>query len=338
MTDIPDESAAEARLRAMLSSRAEELPATEAPYGDIVRRGRAARQRGRVALGAGLALLVALPGSVFAAQQFGGQQSVTPGGGPDGPAGTPEPQEAAGPGTSGTSGEGGSEDGTGTGTEEQAVPEGTVQPPSDPARQLLDGITLEQAQADVMACIDDQWVNNEAPLLGGTPAPDPDDLRILVAWQGHGGENQGPGPIRRVMVVDTDPDPTANHNFVCSKWPDDDTGFYGFYNGFSDRVELKRMERVVDANSSIRYETAEGGIDGDWEMPFRWVKFGAFTEEVAEVTVEYGGTAHEVVYDAGFFLASGVLEETPGAYPVLKAYDAEGGLLYDSTEDPLAWN
>lgn len=309
----------ERRLRALLAEESDTMRVGVIPHVEIVREGRRARRRRRAVLGAGLSVLIAVPTGAFAAHSFQGSDA--------------QPSLTAAP-SPGTVAPGAGADGTADAADPEGEPApGLPQPPSDPERQLLDGITLEDARAQLRMCLDEYGDDGGYGWPEGEQVPiDPADLKILLAWQGHGGENQGPGPIRRVLAVTVAGEGYAE--LVCNQsMGEADAG-----TGMQSVVGTAPPERteVIDSHWQ-RYHTPEMGLDGDWEseLPFRWAYFNHVDEEaVARVTVEYGGETQEAILDGGFFLSSGVVDTAPDAHPVVVGYDAEGEVVYDSRDVP----
>jgi hypothetical protein len=316
MNDRADDATpAERRLRALLAEEGLAVHVGGAPHAEIVQEGRRARRRSRTVLGAGLAVLVAVPAVALAAQGFQDSEARPPVAGNTSDALTPgaggeQPPEATEP--------------------PEETPSDQPRPPSDPERQLLDGITLEEARAQLTGCLDEYMGR---PAWGDDPMEvDPADLQILLAWQGHGGENQGPGPIRRVLAVSVAGDVQAE--LVCNKSMEET----GAGSGMQSSVGLRPPERrEVLGLEWRRYHTPEVGLTGDWSshLPFRWAFFNHVDEEaVARVTVEYGGETHEALIDGGFYLTAGLLDERPDAGLRVRGYDAGGEVIFDSRDHP----
>jgi hypothetical protein len=321
MKDMPvsgpgEDTPLERRLRALLAEEGHAVPVRGTPHIEIMEEGRRVRRRRRAVLGAGLSVLIAVPAVALAAQ--GSYGSDTPS-----PAAAGEPSETTRPG----SGTGGTPEAE---PNEEPVPDQPL-PPSDPERQLLDGITLEEARAQLRMCLD-EYADDEGEgwLDDGLPKLDASDLKILLAWQGHGGENQGPGPIRRVLAVSVAD--VGHAELVCNQSMGETTAGTGMQSalGFEPPERPEVIGRDWD-----RYHTPEEGLDGDWgsELPFRWAYFNYVDEgAVARVTVEYGGETQEAIVDGGFFLTAGSVETPPDAHPVVLGYDEEGEVVYDSRE------
>jgi hypothetical protein len=348
------ETPLEQQLRSILAEEAGELRVGEAPYGAILHEGRIARRRSRAALGAGMAVLVALPGVTLAGatllqdRDASGTGQTGPAAGPTAPTdehGDPEPDPNP-------VDEYDPADGTGTGPEVEAEKGGTTGqdpadpggpgdpepdqplPPSDPGRQLLDGITLEEARAQLLSCVQqhNDPAEDEKPPME-QPDVDPADLQILLAWQGHGGENQGPGPIRRVLAASVTGE--MHVRMVCSRSMGETDAGSGLSVGFHP-WPLQQPEPIGTIYG--RYHTPEEGLNGDWssELPFRWVLFDTVDDSVARVTVEYAGETQEALLDGGFYITAGIIETPPTALPTVLGYDADGELIYDSRNDPGA--
>ncbi|MFB4194866.1 hypothetical protein [Streptomyces carpaticus] len=304
-----DDSPAERELRALLSERADRLTPSAPPVDRITRAGRAARQRTRVALGAGLAALVALPGVLIATQTGGGDGDRT---------GTAAPP-AAPPALETT--EGARE----PVTEEDPDPTLPL-PPRYPARQLLDGITYEQAVEALVSCVD---MGNDSDLAidPARPEPAPADFQILLAWEGEGDENRGPEPRRQVLAVTADPAASPAQQLTCGFRPGE--GTVSVQGAPRATIEPGQPPIVPDSNAGRHWSGEE------WTPPFRWAHYGAVAPEVVRVTATYGGGTEEAVVDAGYFMVGGIAEQAPDTDPLLLGYDEAGELIYDSrTDDP----
>ncbi|MFD7510691.1 hypothetical protein ACFV5N_15380 [Streptomyces sp. NPDC059853] len=304
-----DDSRAERELRALLSERADLITPSPPPVERITRDGRAARRRTRVALGTGLAALVALPGVLIAAQTGGAtgdggrNETAAP------PAAPPAPETT----------DGAPEPGAG---EDTALP----LPPADPARQLLDGITYEQAAEALLSCVGPESEPDPA-IDPARPALDAADFQILLAWEGEGDENRGPAPRRQVLAVTADPAASPALQLTCGFRPGE--GTVSVQGAPRATVEPGQPPIVPDSSAGRHWYVEE------WTPPFRWAHYGAVAPEVARVTVEYAGGTEEAVVDAGYFVAGGIAGQVPDAAPLLLGYDAAGELIYDSrTDDP----
>jgi hypothetical protein len=301
----------EARLRRTLADRAEGADPLDAPYDRIVQRGRRARQRGRIALGAGAAVLVAVPGLAIGAQGSWLQED-----------GAPAVAVATGGDTGGDTG----------GPDPAGVPAG----PADPERQLLDGITLEQARASLANCLsgpsNSVTVNATEGAEGAEPGAaldlslDLGELRIVLAWESEGDEYHGPEPTRQVLAVSAAPAADSAVQLVCGDRGDGSSAADVLTGGPPELTDPV----VRDVNADRHYGP------GQRTPPFRWVDFGMVGPEVERVTVEYAGATEEAVLDAGYFVVAGLAQEQPSGQPVIKGYGADGALLFDSGEDPQA--
>lgn len=341
MTDSGTET--EALLRRMLTDRADRVSPREAPYERIVRQGRAARRRGRVALGAGAAVLAALPGAALASQEswFGSEKAVPAAApiGQDGPeAGdggsggssspaspsaalpTPAPSSASPSPPSSSPAAGPS----GTAAASEELPAG----PSDPGRQLLDGVTLEQARTSLERCFaafpPDQGFPDDSP----APAVTPGDLRILLAWTAQGDPNRGEDPIRQVFAVSDDPEASPHLQVTCADRPGSGAVGLQSSSGGDGVPEPQGGPVGPDPNAARHY-----GPSSSWEIPFRWADYGLVAPEVARVTVTHAGVTEEAVLEAGYFVAAGLGQERTEKPPLVRGYDAAGSLLYDSATD-----
>ncbi|MFE0687285.1 hypothetical protein ACFV0Z_04025 [Streptomyces xiamenensis] len=307
-----EETPLERRLRELLTERADRVVPSEAPLEMIARKGRAARQRGRMALGAGLAVLVAVPGFALAAQ----------GGGSDGagastsvpPAAPPAPDNP--PPASETSQE--------PGEQLSGSQEGDPLPPSDPERQLLDGISLEQATETLRVCLTDDLGRGSLPEEFEMEEPAIESLRIMLAWQGEGDENRGLGAKRQVLAVTDDPAAERRHQLVCAT--ESDGSFANTQRSGHDALATGQVVSL-DPNAGRYYAS------GEWAPPFRWANFGLVSPEVAQVTMTYAGATQEAVLEAGYFVVAGIAEQAPAGDPVIQGYDESGELIYDSQNE-----
>ncbi len=292
-----DDSVLEAELRLLLNERADGIPPETTPYDTILSKGRAARRRRTVALCAGAAVLAAAGPAAAIGLQSGGASSPPPaavGSPADTPTDSPAETPTETPTETGSEGPGG---------------------PSDPERQLLDGVTLEQAAASLERCLAEY-----------APQEDVDDLRILLAWVAQGDENRGEGPFRQVLAVTDDREAADPMQFVCSEGPD---GRGGMQSG--PRPTFDNDLPVYPDINAGRYFAP---MMGTWELPFRWADFGVVQPDVERVTVTHAGVTEEAVLEEGYFVVAGTAEEQPDANPVVLGYDADGAIVYDSREDP----
>ncbi|RKN07537.1 hypothetical protein [Streptomyces radicis] len=315
------ETPLEAKLRELLAERARDAAPAEAPVDTIVDSGRRARRRGRIALSAGAAVLVAVPGAAIAAQ---GEWLA------DGDTAT-----AAAPAESEQGAEQGSGPEEAPPSESPAEPSPEVpQGPSDPERQLFDGVTLEQATASLESCLAEFPLreppvsapgegSGETEFVEGEPLDmDLSELRIVLAWVSQGDENRGPEPMTQVVAVTAVPD-EAPLQLVCAARED---GAANMQSG----SPAERTQPVVPEIGAGRYQ---GPQVGEWTLPFRWADFGVVTSEVERVTVTYAGETEEAALDTGYYVAAGMAEQEAEGAPVVVGYDAEGEVVYDSRED-----
>ncbi|MGP4112938.1 hypothetical protein ACTWP5_18760 [Streptomyces sp. 4N509B] len=314
------ESAVEAELRHLLAEHADGFAPRATPYASIVRQGRAARRRGRIALGAGAAVMAAaVPAATLASGNLwpGGEDEsdLTAPAAPSG--GEQEEQSRPSPTT----------------------PEG-AQGPSDPERQLLDGITLEQANTSLERCLEEFPVEldggfpeiPEGESSGPVEPPGPsdvapEDLRILFAWINQGDENSGVEPMTRVLAVSEDAEADPQVQLVCA---DRASGSQGVQSSVGSLTLDNGLPVYPDPNASRYY----GPMMGEWELPFRWADFGLVSPEVDRVTVTYGGETVEAVLEAGYFMAAGISEVESAGPPHIVGYDPGGWVVYDSNDDP----
>ncbi len=209
------------------------------------------------------------------------------------------------------------------------MPPGGPAGPSDPERQLLDGITFEQAADSLARCIAD-WGNMSSLPDQEQSDIEVGDLRILLAWVSQGDENRGPEPIRQVLAVSDDPAADPHFQLVCA-----DRGDEGGTVGMQSTTG-----RPAAPGPAVRPEPGAsrylGPMMGEWSSPFRWAHFGTLDPEVVRVTVQYAGTTEEAVVEAGYFAVAGMAAGTPDGSPVVTGYGADGEVLYDSTEEGVA--
>ncbi|MGP3966985.1 hypothetical protein [Streptomyces sp. 6N223] len=302
--DGPGDTPMEAQLRQLLADRAGGLAPPETPYATILRHGKAAHRRGRIALGAGAAVLAAaVPATTVAVGNLWPDEQEPESTLPALP--TPSREETLAP---------------------AEPPE--ARGPSDPERQLLDGFTLEEARAHLDTCMgEDPWAAAEAEARGDeTPPPlHAGDFRILLAWVSQGDENVGMEPQRRVLAVTDDPEASPYVQLVCTGTGMQSSG------GDGRPAPDNGLAVEPDANAG-RYHIPP--MMGEWELPFRWADFGVVSPEVERVTVTYAGETEDAVIEAGYYVVAGIAEEWPRVRPVITGYGADGEVLYDSREDP----
>jgi hypothetical protein len=304
-TDGRGDTPVEAQLRRLLADRAGGLAPPEMPYATILRHGKAARRRGRIALGAGVAVLAAaVPAAAISA---GGMLSDDEPTATASPAGEP----------------------SGSAQDTPSVPaEDGAQGPSDPERQLLDGITLEQARTSLERCLE-EYGTDPAGFGEDYEMPEvrAEELRIILAWVSQGDPNRGEEPMTQVLAVTDDPGAGNRQQFVCA---DRESGAQGLQSASGVGSMDNGFPVYPDINAGRYYQA----MIGEWEPPFRWADFGLVTPEVERVTVTYGGATEDAVLDAGYFVVAGIAQERPEASPVVIGYGAGEEVLYDSREDP----
>ncbi|GGM93827.1 hypothetical protein [Streptomyces fuscichromogenes] len=310
----------EARVRALLAGDAALVRPSSVPYPEIRRRGVLERRRRLAVGGAALAALAALPVGAYA---LGGGTTTNV---PAGPGPTAPVSERPAPTGSATGPASASPTGPATGSPPapSATPTAPARPAS-PADQLLDGITFDQAAADLGKCLE----HNKAQRLSKDPAYTdlgrPADYRILLAMRSTGDSN-APGDGRFVVAVREKPVPAR---LICTV---KDGTASGLNTSIGDPFGGVKTPVAPDINSGKLYQ--ESVIDkGNWKLPFRWGIIGGYRASVATMTVSYGGGAGEVVLDHGWFVATGTLHKQVTAAPHLKGYDATGKLVYDSDQD-----
>ncbi|MFJ9560881.1 hypothetical protein ACIRQQ_12665 [Streptomyces fuscichromogenes] len=310
----------EAQVRSLLAGDAAVVRPSPVPYPEIRRRGVLERRRRLAVGGAALAALAALPVGAYA---LGGGSTTTS---PAGPGPTAPVSERPAPTGSPTGPASASP--TGPATASPPAPSATPTapaPPASPADQLLDGITFDQAAADLGKCLDHNKAQRSSKDPTYTDLGKPADYRILLAMRSTGDSN-APGNGRFVVAVRQKPVPAR---LICDV---KDGVVSGLNTSIGDPFGDAGTSVVPDMNSGKLYQ--QSYIDkGNWKLPFRWGIIGGYRASVASMTVSYGGGAGEVVLDHGWFVATGTLHKQVTAAPHLKGYDATGKLVYDSDQD-----
>ncbi|MFJ8537598.1 hypothetical protein [Streptomyces sp. NPDC093591] len=290
----------EERLRELLAEDAYTIRPSPAPYPAIRRRGLVERRRRVAAAGAVLVTLAAMPVGAYALSGGGAGRGV---------ATTPTPSVSA-----------------------TRAPSPTPSPtPSGPARpategQLLDGITFEQAVEGLEKCLAYDQSHSRPPEFDndlGTA----DSYRIILAMNSTGDSNAS-GDGMYVVAVQGKPQQTR---LIC-RISDGEAVGLNTSSGNDADVIPDEGPVFVDPNNGKLYQ--QSVIDrGNWKLPFRWGLIGTVKPSVAKVTVSYGDSSAEAVFDHGWFVASGVLNEQVTLAPHIKGYDADGKLIYDSDDD-----
>ncbi|WP_445524648.1 hypothetical protein [Streptomyces cyslabdanicus] len=286
----------EEQLRELLAEDANTIRPAPAPYPVIRRRGTVERRR-RVAAGAALVTLAAVPVGAYALA----------GGDAGGNTVASKPSVSATPRTS-----------------------PAPSPSPEPARpategQLLDGITFGQAADGLKKCL-----AYDQPLTSPSSDFRPDlgvaeEYRIILAMNSTGDSN-APGDGIFVVAVKEQPKPTR---LICNLKNGEASGLNTSmgYDDSSDAVPVR-----ADDNGGKLYQ--QSILDhGNWKLPFRWGVIGTVEPSVARVTVSYGGATSQAVLDHGWFVASGVLDRQVTAAPRIRGYDADSKLVYDSDKD-----
>lgn len=158
----------EARLRELLEEQTDGLRTSEAPYATILRQGRTSRRRRVFAAGAGLAALVAVPGTAVAMHYqpgAGGQAAL--------PAQDARPSAQA------------------SATQLQPSAPVRASGPEGPATpgQLADGITLERAAEALEGCLSSEAKHRRADSPMGYDLGKPGDYRVILALNATGDMN-----------------------------------------------------------------------------------------------------------------------------------------------------
>ncbi|MGN9758939.1 hypothetical protein [Streptomyces sp. SD31] len=288
----------EEQLRELLAEDAYTIRPSPAPYPAIRRRGVVERRRRVAAAGAVLVTLAAMPVGAYALNGGGAGRGV---------ATTPTPSVSA---------------------TRAPSPSPTPSGPARPATkgQLLDGITFEQAVEGLEKCLAYDQSHSRPPEFDndlGTA----DSYRIILAMNSTGDSN-APGDGMYVVAVQGKPQQTR---LIC-RISDGEAVGLNTSSGNDADVIPDEGPVFVDPNNGKLYQ--QSVIDrGNWKLPFRWGLIGTVKPSVAKVTVSYGDSSAEAVFDHGWFVASGVLNEQVTLAPHIKGYDADGKLIYDSDED-----
>ncbi|MFI9601637.1 hypothetical protein ACIHCX_17535 [Streptomyces sp. NPDC052043] len=288
----------EEQLRELLAEDANTIRPAPAPYPVIRRRGTVERRR-RVAAGAALVTLAAVPVGAYALA----------GGDAGGNTVASKPSVSATPRTS-----------------------PAPSPSPEPARpategQLLDGITFGQAADGLKKCLADAA---DHPLTSPSSDFRPDlgvveEYRIILAMNSTGDSN-APGDGIFVVAVKEQPKPTR---LICNLKNGEASGLNTSM-GYDDPSDAAPVR--ADDNGGKLYQ--QSILDhGNWKLPFRWGVIGTVEPSVARVTVSYGGATSQAVLDHGWFVASGVLDRQVTAAPRIRGYDADSKLVYDSDQD-----
>ncbi|MFE2546773.1 hypothetical protein [Actinacidiphila glaucinigra] len=301
----------EARLRELLEEQTDGLRTSEAPYATILRQGRTSRRRRVFAAGAGLAALVAVPGTAVAMHYqpgAGGQAAL--------PAHDARPSVTA------------------SATQVQpSAPVRTSASPSGPAGpvtpgQLADGITMERAGEVLERCLAYSGQHQPKASAFASDYGKAEDYRVILALNASGDENSPGDGIRVVAVGTVDGAPAR---LICT---DKDGKAGGINSSVGADGAPGRGPVVPDDNAYRLYkqDTATGpGLP--YRFPFRWGSVGTVEPGVAKVTVSWGGVTQQAALDHGYFAATGVLAAAEDSLPHIKGYDAAGKLVYDSTQD-----
>lgn len=297
----------EAQLRELLEDQTDGLRTGEAPYATIVRRGRLSRRRRVFAAGAGLAALLAVPGTAVAwhYQPGGAGTTALPAhdARPSVTASAAQPRTSAPVRASG--------------------PEGPATP-----GQLADGITMERAGEVLERCLaygGQHWPETSVLASDYGKA---EDYRVILALNATGDENS-PGDGIRVVAVGTVNG--ARARLICT----DKDGKAGGINSSVGADGAPDRGPVVPDDNAYRLYKQDGtsGPGLPYRFPFRWGSIGTVEPGVAKVTVSWGDATQEAALDHGYFAATGVLSGPVGSLPRIKGYDAAGKLVYDSTKD-----
>ncbi|MGI5375281.1 hypothetical protein ACQEV2_13735 [Streptomyces sp. CA-251387] len=289
----------EEQVRELLAEDAYAIRPSPVPYPAIRRRGVVERRRRVAAAGAALVTLAAMPVGAYALSGAGrGGDTAT----------TPTPSVSATRAASPT-------------------PSPTSSGPARPAtaRQLLDGITFEQAADGLEDCLD--FDRSGAGQVRAADPGTPDDYRILLAMRSTGDSN---APDDGMFVVAVREEPAQQAHLICRITNGQTQGV----SGFADDTDVIPDEGPVFVNPNVGKLYQQSVIDrGNWKLPFRWGVVGTVEPSVAEVRVSYGDSSSEAALDHGFFVASGVLNQQVTVAPHIKGYDAGGRLIYDSDDD-----
>lgn len=307
-TGDPQDTPFEARLRDLLERETDGFHPGEAPYASIVRQGRTDRRRRMAAAGAGLAALVAVPGTAVAVhfQPDGRGATAQPAGGtvPTKTSGTARPQSSV-PAV--------------RASRTPSAPEGPATP-----GQLVDGITMRQAGEAIEKCL--RFDRRYEPRVktfrhdSGTAG----DYRVILAMRATGDDN-APGDGFSVVAVDRSD--SRAQRLICTM---KDGKVSGLNSGGGD--DPGRGPVAPDINAFKLYEQTMITSDS-WRLPYRWGSIGTAEPQVARVTVSYGGVTKEAAFDHGYYAVTGILTKPVTSAPRVKGYDAAGRLVYDSRQD-----
>ncbi|MFD8075277.1 hypothetical protein ACFV3E_21835 [Streptomyces sp. NPDC059718] len=297
----------EAQLRELLEEQTDGLRTGEAPYATIVRRGRTSRRRRVFAAGAGLAALVAVPGTAVAMHYQPGGAGTTAL-----PAHDSRPSvtaSAAQPRTSAPA--------------RASGPEGPATP-----GQLADGITMERAGEVLERCLAYGGQHQPKASAFASDYGKADDYRVILALNATGDKNSPGDGIRVVAVGTVDGAPAR---LICT----DKDGKAGGINSSVGADGAPGRGPVVPDDNAYRLYKQDGttGPGLPYHFPFRWGSIGTVEPGVAKVTVSWGGVTRQAVLDHGYFVATGVLAAPEDSLPHIQGYDAAGKRVYDSRED-----
>ncbi|MEU1536594.1 hypothetical protein ABZ461_00435 [Actinacidiphila glaucinigra] len=290
----------EAQLRELLEDQTDGLRTGEAPYATIVRRGRLGRRRRMFAAGAGLAALLAVPGTAVAWHYQPGAAQ---------PAHDTRLSMPASPSE-----------------RTSASPSGPMAPATP--GQLADGITMERAAEVLGRCLAYGGEHRPKGFPFARDHGNAEGYRVILALNASGDESSPGDGIRVVAVATVDGDPVR---LICT----DKDGKAGGINSSIGADGAAGRGPVVPDDNAYRLYKQDGatGPGLPYHFPFRWGSIGTVEPGVAKVTVSWGGVTQQAALDHGHFVATGVLTASEDSLPHIQGYDAEGKRVYDSTQD-----
>ncbi|MCF2530236.1 hypothetical protein [Yinghuangia soli] len=190
--------------------------------------------------------------------------------------------------------------------------------------------TAGDARGVLVNCIDHHAKAAPTTASGDPAYPrfterDPDKYRILY----FGPFIPNPGPTTwgtALLAVDSE----GNADY-CRNSPD------GWYSARDIRrvpdQSAARPAAMSVARNDLCYPDLAKRPQPSPEFPFRWLDFGRLPDPKAvRVTVEYGGKTQDAALSHGFWFAAGELVRPETYTPIIRSYDADGRLLYDSTQ------
>lgn len=154
---------------------------------------------------------------------------------------------------------------------------------------------------------------------------DASHFQVLLATKIGANKNEG-GPGIGVVGIDT---AKPGSSLFCA----DRSGTLYFRDFGETAIGSPDAAVRLDANVSTLYRVMPGMSAPGAADPFRWIDFARISSKTAKVTVSYGGTTVTARLVDGYFVADGTLTAPSVRAPVVRAYAANGSVLYDSTKD-----